>query len=174
MFPGWKNYPASTRILANLSRWCVISLHGRRILFRSWEPCSVGTRSFSAAAGSHSTGSSWCWITFREIHEIACLNTYENGSSEESFQSIKLAVMPVIGILKHLIEVSKTFSAHSNVCSHFGISDTFVLYTQSILLINWKQVAPKYYNGKNAEEFLLTICTGNIYIKLAIFWQVLP
>ncbi len=43
-------------------------------------------------------------------------------------------------------EVSKTFSAHINLRSHSGIGDngTFVLYTQSILLINWKQVAPKY------------------------------
>ena len=38
----------------------------------------------------------------------------------------------------------QTFSAHSNLSSHSGISDTFVMYTQSILLINWKQVAPKY------------------------------
>jgi hypothetical protein len=64
------------------------------------------------------------------------LNTNENDASEESCEAIKLAFMPVFGILKHLIEVSKTFSAHSNLSSHFGISDTFFLYTQTILLIN--------------------------------------
>ena len=71
-----------------------------------------------------------------QSHEIACLNTNENDSSEESCEAIKLAVMPVFGILKHLIEVSKTFSAHSNLSSHSLISDTFVLYMHSILLIN--------------------------------------
>jgi hypothetical protein len=72
------------------------------------------------------------------------LITHENDSSEESCEAIKLAVMPVFGILEHLIEVSKTFSAHSTLSSHSGISDTFVPYTQSILLFNGKQVAPKY------------------------------
>ena len=137
MFLYWKNYPAIARILANLSRGCVTAFRGRRILFRSWEP-------YFAGKGSHSAGSCWCWITFCEIHEIACLNTHENDSSKESCEAIKLAVMPFFGILKHLIEVSKTFSAHSNLNSHSGISDTFVLYTQSILLINGKQVAQKY------------------------------
>ena len=108
------------------------------------ESYSAGVGKYSASAGSHFAGSRWCWITFREIHEIACLNTNKNDSSEEYCEAIKLAVMPVFGILKHLIEVSKTFSAHSNVSSHSGISDTSVLYIQSILLINWKQVAPKY------------------------------
>ncbi len=91
----------------------------------------------------------FCWLLLvlnhiSQSHEIACLNTNENDSSEESCEAIKFAVMPVFGILKHLIEVSKTFSAHSNLSSHSLISDTFVLYIQSILLINWKQVAPKY------------------------------
>jgi hypothetical protein len=67
------------------------------------------------------------------------LNTHENDSSEESFEAIKLAVMSIFGILKHLFEVCKTFSAHSNLSSHSGISDTFDLYNyipvQSILLI---------------------------------------
>jgi hypothetical protein len=72
------------------------------------------------------------------------LNTHENDSSEESCKAIKFAVMPVFGILEHLFDVSKTFPAHNNLISHTGISDTFVLYTQTILLINWKQVAPKY------------------------------
>jgi hypothetical protein len=58
------------------------------------------------------------------------LNTHENDSSEESCEAIQLAVMPVFGILKHLIEVSKTFSAHNNLSSQSSISDTFVLYTQ--------------------------------------------
>ena len=124
----WKNYPAIARILANLSRGNPIS--------QARDPI--------AAAGSHFAGSCWCWITFRESREIACLNTHENDSSEESFEAIKLAVMSIFGILKHLFEVCKTLSAHSNLSSHSGISDTFVMYTQSILLINWKQVAPKY------------------------------
>ena len=63
---------------------------------------------------------------------------------EVETEAIKLAVMPDFGILKHLFDVSKTFPAHNNLISHTGISDTFVLYTQTILLINWKQVAPKY------------------------------
>jgi hypothetical protein len=55
---------------------------------------------------------------------------------EVETEAIKLAVMPDFGILKHLFDVSKTFPAHNNLISHTGISDTFVLYTQTILLIN--------------------------------------
>ncbi len=121
------------------------SIRVRRILFRTWEPYSAGAGSYSAAAGSRSTGYCWCWITFCESNEIACLNTHENDSSEESCEAIQLTVMSVFGILKHLFEVSKTFSAHNNLSSHSLISDTFVLYTQSILLIYWKQVVPKYF-----------------------------
>jgi hypothetical protein len=134
-------------LMKKLSRQCKNfgqSICRRRILFRSWGPYSAGTGSYSAAGGSHSTGSCWCWITFRESREIACLITHENDSSEESCEAIQLAVMPVFGILKHLFEVSKTFSAHNNLSSHSLTSDTFVLYTLSILLINWKQEAPKY------------------------------
>jgi hypothetical protein len=46
---------------------------------------------------------------------------------EVETEAIKLAVMPDFGILKHLFDVSKTFSAHSNLSSHSGISDTFDL-----------------------------------------------
>ncbi len=111
-------------------------LHSAAAESYSTEPCSAGTGSYSAAAGSHSTGSCWCWITFRRSNEIACLNTHENDSSEESFEAIKLAVMPIFGILKHLFEVCKTFSAHNNPSSHSGISDTFVLYIYTIYFIN--------------------------------------
>ncbi len=54
-------------------------------------------------------------------------------------KAIKLVVIPDFGILKHLFNVSKSFSAHINLSSHSGISDTFDLYNyipvQSILLI---------------------------------------
>ena len=135
MLPCGKNYPAIARILANLSRGCVIAFCGRRILFHIWEPYFAGARSYCGRRIP------FCWLLLvlnhiSQSHEIACLNTNENDSSEESCEAIKLAVMPVFGILKHLIEVSKTFSAHINLSSHSGISDTFVLYTQSILLIN--------------------------------------
>ena len=115
---------------------CQCKNSGRRILFLSWEPCSAGAGYYSAAARSHAADSCWCWITFRRSHEIPCLNTHENDSSEESFEAIKLAVMPIFGILKHLFEVCKTFSAHNNPSSHSGISDTFVLYIYTIYFIN--------------------------------------
>jgi hypothetical protein len=58
---------------------------------------------------------------------------------EVETEAIKLVVMPDFGILKHLFDVSKTFSAHINLSSHSGISDKFDLYNyipvQSILLI---------------------------------------
>jgi hypothetical protein len=58
-----------------------------------------------------------------------------DGLKEEA---IKLAVMPVFGILKHLFDVFRTFSPYINLSSHSGISDTFDLYNyiQSLLLIN--------------------------------------
>ncbi len=132
---------------------CQCKNSGRRILFLSWEPCSAGAGYYSAAARSHAANSCWCWITFRRSHEIPCLNTHENDSSEESFQSIKLAVMPVFGILKHLFDVSKTFSSHNNPSSHSGISDTFVLNIQSILIISWQQVAPNIITEKMLRNF---------------------
>jgi len=93
-----------------------------------------------------------------------------DGAGEEA---IKLAVMPDFGILKHLF-LPKTISAHSNLSSYSGISDTFVLYnyTQSILiLINCIAGNPKIftYNGKNAEEFLLTLCTRYTVYQISGF-----
>jgi len=92
---------------------------------------------------------------------------------EVETEAIKLVVMPDFGILKHLF-LPKTISAHSNLSSYSGISDTFVLYnyTQSILiLINCIAGNPKIftYNGKNAEEFLLTLCTRYTVYKIGSF-----
>jgi hypothetical protein len=52
----------------------------------------------------------------------------QSAAMEVETEAIKLAVMPDFGILKHLFDVSKTFSDHNNLSSHTGISDTFVLY----------------------------------------------
>jgi hypothetical protein len=107
------------------------------------------------------------------LWQSAAMEVETEAETEVETEVINIVVMPVFGILKPLFDVSKTFSVHINLRSYSEISDTFVLYnyTQSILLIKCLADNTKIftYNGKNAEEFLLTIVQNIQYIKLAVF-----
>ena len=137
MFPGWKNYPASARILANLSHGCMIVFSGRRILFPSWEPCSVGTGSLSAAGGSLLLAPAGAESHFARVMKLLVwIHMKMPGNQISGYASFWHLEAPCWCL--------QNFFCHNNLSSRTGISDTCVLYTQTILLINWKQVAPKY------------------------------